>query len=147
MRRSPSSIGSSTASSWLRERRAPQHRLHAAAELAHRERLGDVVVRAELEAEHLVDLLGLRREHDDRHGAARADRAADVEAVHARQHHVEHDEVEVVLAQPVERLPAVERGNDVVALLAQRIGQELLDGLLVVHEQDAWGCGAQPSKL
>ena len=125
----------------LRERGAPQDGLHAAAELAHRERLRDVVVGAELEAEHLVGLLGLRGEHDDRHGAARADRAADVEAVHPRQHHVEHDEVEVVLAQPVERLPAVERRNDVVALLAQGIGQQLLDRQLVVDEQDARGRG------
>src|SRR5205085_8224151 len=54
-----------------------QHRLHAAAELAHRERLGDVVVCAELEAEHLVELLGLGREHDDWDRGARAELAAD----------------------------------------------------------------------
>ena len=123
----------------LRQRRAPQHGLHAAAELAHREGLGDVVVGAQLQAEHLVDLLGLGGEHDDRHGAARADLAADVEAVELGQHHVEHDEVEAVLAQPVERLAAVERGDDVVALLAQRVGEQLLHRQLVVHEQDP-GC-------
>ena len=42
-----------------RDRGAPQRGLHAAAELAHREGLGDVVVGAELEADDLVDLLGL----------------------------------------------------------------------------------------
>ena len=51
---------------------APQRGLHARAELAHRERLGDVVVGAELEPEHLVDLLRLGGEHDDRHGRALA---------------------------------------------------------------------------
>ena len=145
--RSPTSIGSSNCASACGERGAPQHGLHPARELADRERLGDVVVGAELEAEDLVGLLGLRGEHDDRHRAARADRAAHVEAVHPRQHHVEHDEVEVVLAQPVERLAPVERGDDVVALLAQRVGQKLLDGQLVVHEQDAWGSGAQPQGI
>ena len=64
--------------------RAAQRRLHAAAELAQRERLGDVVVGAELEAEDLVDLLGLGREHDDRHRRARAHAPADLEAVEAR---------------------------------------------------------------
>src|SRR5918994_93375 len=103
------------------ERGAPQHRLDAAAELAHRERLRDVVVGAELEAEDLVDLLGLGREHDDRHRAARADLAAHVEAVHLGHHHVEHDEVEGVLSQPVEGLAPIERRNDLVALLAQGI--------------------------
>ena len=123
----------------LRERGAPQHRLHPAAELAHRERLGDVVVGAELEAEHLVDLLGPRGEHDDRDRAARPDLAAHLEAVHPREHQVEHDQVEVVLAQAVERLLAVEGGHHVVALLAQRIGEQRLDRLLVVHEKDARG--------
>ena len=74
--------------------RAPQRRLHAGAELAQRERLGDVVVGAELEAEDLVDLLGLGREHDDRHRRARAQAPAHLEPVDAGHHHVEHDEVE-----------------------------------------------------
>ena len=126
----------------LRQRRAAQHRLHAAAELAHREGLSDVVVGAQLEAEHLVDLLGLRGEHDDRHRRARADLAADVEAVDLGHHHVEHHEVEVVLAQAFERLTAVERAHHVVALLAERVGQQLLNRELVVHEQDP-GCGGR----
>ena len=44
-----------------------QQRAHAAHELGDRERLGDVVVGAELEAEHAVDLGVARRQHDDRH--------------------------------------------------------------------------------
>ena len=128
--RSPSSIGSSKLLLGRRQRGAAQHGLDAAAELAHRERLGDVVVGAELEAEHLVDLLGLRGEHDDRHGAARADlRGRPRSRRTCGQHHVEHHQVEGVLAQPVERLLAVERRHDVVALLAQGIGQQLLDRL------------------
>ena len=51
----------------------------------------------------------------------------DREPVETREHHVEHDEVEVVLAQAVERLPAIEGEDDVVALLAEGIGQKLLD--------------------
>jgi hypothetical protein len=38
--------------------------------------------------------------------------------------------------QPVERLAPVERRHDVVALLAQRVGQQLLDRQLVVDEKD-----------
>ena len=55
----------------------------------------------------------------------------------ARQHQVEHDEVEGLLVEPVERLPSVGRLDDVVALLAQRIGEQRLDRLLIVHEQDS----------
>ena len=62
--------------------------------------------------------------------------AADLDPVELRQHDVEDDEVEALRGEPVERLAAVARGDDVVALLAQRIGQERLDRLLVVDEQD-----------
>ena len=46
---------------------APQHRPEPQHELADAERLRHVVVRAELEADHAVDLLALRREHHHRH--------------------------------------------------------------------------------
>ena len=119
---------------------APQRRLHARAELAHRERLGDVVVRAELEPEDLVDLLGLRGEHDDRHRLALGAQApADLEAVHPRQHHVEHDEIEDLLVEARERLAAVGRLDHLVAVPLQREGEKGLDRLLVVDEQDSGG--------
>ena len=46
---------------------APEHRAHPRDELARGERLGHVVVRAELETHHLVDLAVLRGQHDHRH--------------------------------------------------------------------------------
>jgi hypothetical protein len=121
---------------------APQRRLHARAELAHRERLGDVVVGAELEPEDLVDLLGLGREHDDRDRRAGPQAAAHLEAVHPGHHHVEHDEVEGLLGEAVQRLAAVGRLHDVVAVPLQRERQQRLDRLLVVDEQDARGSSA-----
>ena len=53
------------------------------------------------------------------------------------QHQVEHHEVERLLVEAVERLLAVGGLHDVVAVLAQRIGEQRLDRLLVVDEQDA----------
>src|SRR5436190_1465483 len=121
--------------------RPSQDRLHAAAQLAHRARLDDVVVGAELQAEHAVgDLFGFGSEHDDRDRALGADAPADLEAVELRQHHVEHHEVERLLADLVERLLAVERGYDVVTLAAECAVEELLNGLLVVDDEYAWRC-------
>ena len=66
----------------------------AAEQLAHREGLGDVVVGADLEPDDLVDLGVLGGQDDDRHGAARAHVAADVEAARPRHHDVEDQQVE-----------------------------------------------------
>ena len=63
---------------------AAQLRAHAADQLADRERLGHVVVGADLEPDDLVDLGVLGGQQDDRHRAAGADVAADVEAAAAR---------------------------------------------------------------
>src|SRR5262249_10580117 len=68
---------------------AAQLGAHAAEQLAYREGLGHVVVGADLEPDHLVDLGVLGGEDDDRHGAAGAHVAADVEAARPRHHDVE----------------------------------------------------------
>ena len=72
-------------------------------------------------------------------GRARAQAPADLEAVHPRQHHVEHDEVEGLLGEARERLAAVGRLHDLVAVALQRERQQRLDRLLVVDQQDARG--------
>src|SRR6478752_3879818 len=54
---------------------------HARAELPDRERLGDVVVGAELEADDLVELVVAGGQHDDRHRAPGAELLADLEPV------------------------------------------------------------------
>jgi hypothetical protein len=48
-------------------RLAPQHGVDARHELARVEGLGEVVVRAHLEADDAVHVVALRGEHDDRH--------------------------------------------------------------------------------
>ena len=115
-----------------RGRRASQQRPHSAPELADRERLRDVVVRAELEPDHLVELVVSRRQHHDRHGAARPEPLADLEPVEPRQHHVKHDKVDGLRGETGEGLVPVPRLDDAVSVALERIGQELLDGLLVV---------------
>jgi hypothetical protein len=116
---------------------AAQGRLDAAAELAHREGLGDVVVGADLQPADLVGLASLRGQHDDRHLAAGAELAADFDAVQLGQHQVEDDQVEAPLLEAPQRLPAVQRRGDVVAVLPQRVAEQRLNRLLVVDEEDA----------
>ena len=119
-----------------RRRRSPQQRPHATTELADRERLGDVVVGAELEPEHLVELVVAGGEHHDRHRAPRSQLLADLQPVDLRDHHVQHDQVDILGVETRERLVAVPRLDDPVSVAFERIREELLNRLLVVDEQD-----------
>ena len=65
-------------------------------ELAHAERLHDVIVGADLEADDAIDLLALRRTHDHGDVASAlgvAEPAADLGAREVGQHEIEHDHV------------------------------------------------------
>ena len=71
--------------------------------------------------------------------APRPQPLADLEPVELREHHVEHDEVDVLRVEAGERLLAVPRLDDAVPVAFERVREELLDGLLVVDEQDGRG--------
>ena len=71
---------------------AAHHGAHPGHQLPHPVRLGHVVVRADLQPNHSVDLLPAGRHHDHRRVGDRADAAAHVDPGQSGQHHVEqHD--------------------------------------------------------
>ena len=84
---------------------AAQHRLHPRDELGGRERLGEVVVGAELEAEHAVDLAVAGGEEDHRDRRRLAEPAAHLEPVDVGQADVEHDQSGPVVGDRLERRP------------------------------------------
>ena len=79
---------------------AAQKGAHAGDELAHAEGLRQVVVAADLEAHHLVELGVARGEEQHGHRGLRAQTAAQLVAVHAGQHDVEHEQVVGVSSWP-----------------------------------------------
>src|SRR5260370_27011608 len=92
-------------------------------ELREAERLGDIVVRAGVEADHRVHLIGTRREDQDRHRLAfGAQAAADFQAVKAWQAEIEHDQVDPAGQGGVQGAGAVSRDVHVVALAPERTG-------------------------
>ena len=71
---------------------AAEDALDAGDELARVERLRQVVVGADLEADDLVDVLVAGGQHQDRHVGGLADAPADLEPVDVGQHQVEDDQ-------------------------------------------------------
>ena len=71
---------------------------------------------------------------------------ADLEAVEPGQHEVEDDEIDRVLVELPQRFVAVPRLDDAVAVALERKGQELLDGFLVVDQEDGGGVRHEPRR-
>ena len=122
-------------------RRAPaQQRAHAREQLLALERLDQVVVGADVEPLDARIQRVARGEHEDRRVVLVAPQlAGDLDAVHAGQTEVEHDQVGEEGLGVVERLDAVVGELDVVALHPQRALQHLGDLLVVLDHEHADG--------
>jgi len=112
---------------------AAQHGVDARHQFARIERLGQVVVGAQFQTDDAVDLVALGGQHDDGEIPAflvlRAQAAANRQAVLARHHQVEHDEVvEFARQRPLEQLAQPD-----VVVDHQDLGGLGLRGVLV-HE-------------
>ncbi len=116
--------------------RAAEDRLHPRHQGPGIERLGDVVVGAQLEPDNRVHVVRPRREHQDRGLAAAPDLAADIEPILLRQHQVQDHEVRVVAQVERERIVTVARGDHGEALLLQVEAQKLHDVRLIVDHED-----------
>jgi hypothetical protein len=117
--------------------RAAEDGPHPGQQLADGEGLGHVVVGAQLEPDHLVDLLPARGEHDDGLVEALAAQGlADLQAAGPGQHDVEDDEVRLVLAGALQPRHAVGGGDDLVALELEVVLEPEHHVRLVFHHQD-----------
>src|SRR5262249_9118518 len=113
-----------------------QRRPHAREQLVHAERLGDVVVGAEIERRDLAGLVPAARQDRDRHAlVARAQGAQEVEALHVGQPEIENDQIRLLL-QELQRGLAVRRFQHLIALRGEAHAQQLANRGLVVDHQD-----------
>ena len=107
-------------------------------ELAHRERLGQVVVGAHSQSDDEVGLAGAGGEHQYRGRRMCLDAPADLEAVHPRKHQIEDHRIRIGAAMSVDRSrPRVGRDHR-EALRAKAVRDRLTDQWLVVDDQHRW---------
>ena len=93
--------------------------------------LGDVVVRADVQAQDLVAALALGREQDDGHVALFAQLRRRGDAVELGHHDVHQDQMDVVLLHDLQRLAPVARLKQAV-VPAGEIDLERVDNVLFV---------------
>ena len=117
-----------------------QEAFHARDELQVVDRLGEEIVGASFQAAHTVGRLVERSHHDDRdmHGLGIGFQPlTDLEAIHARHHDVEKDEVDLGASAEIETGKTV-GGCEHVEIFGQQAGfEQLYVGGNVVDDQNA----------
>ena len=116
-------------------RRPAQHGPDPRRELPRRERLGHVVIGAQLEPGDAIGFLASGGEHDHRNGRDGAEPAAELQAAQRGQHQVQDDQVRRVGQRPVEAHGAVVDPLDPVALTLQIAGHDLRDVRVVFDDR------------
>ncbi len=119
--------------------RPPQQRLDAADQLAHAERLHQVVVGAHFQPDHLVHLVRAGGEEDHRSARLASQLAQDLEAIDPGEADVEHDEVGRGVGEVRDRVLAGRLHADVVPLSLEGDLDAAGHGGLVLHDHDRAG--------
>jgi hypothetical protein len=115
---------------------APQQRPHAGEQLLIGERLDQVIVRTGVKPPDALVGAAERRQHQDRNLDGRAQAPADTDAVEIRQHHIEHDQVEWLVAGTTKCFHAIARHLDVVTFGGQDPPQRRGKPRIVLNHQD-----------
>ena len=117
-------------------RAASEHGANAGDELARAERLGHVVVRAELQPEERVELGVPRGQDDDRRRAGGADRPDHLQPLDLGEAEVEDDEVGLSSPDGLQRRRAVAGRQDREAGVLEVVARQLDDLGFVIDDED-----------
>ncbi len=118
---------------------APENRAQAGEELARLERLGQIVVGADLQADDAVCGIPARGEHQHRRVLFRAQLAAHLESVDVGQHQVEHQRVKRLMRKPLESGAASGLDRNAKPRLAEILGNHLGEPGIVFDQENALG--------
>src|ERR1035438_7595362 len=118
---------------------ALQNLLHAQDQLSRAKGLGDVVLRAQFQADDAVKLSRFGREHNDGNGGGggvATQHLAHLQPVDLGQHQVEHDQVWGGGAGLLDRLRAIGSGDDIKPRLLEVELQQFHRLRFIIHNED-----------
>lgn len=109
------------------------------------ERLGKVVIGAELQADHPVDLVSLGGQHDHRDVGAGTQLLADRDPVESGKHQVQQHDVVFPGQRPLKTVSAVWHDLDLGVLVAKILRRDLGQALIVLDQQDSHDRSVPPT--
>ena len=115
---------------------ASERGANASKQFSDGERLGDVIVCAEVETVDLIRNLVLGGEHDDGHAGGLTHASTDLHTIHLGQHDIEQDEIKVFFENAFERKTTVALGDGVEALMSELELNEAGNARLIFDDQN-----------
>lgn len=113
----------------------------AGEQFARRKCFGQIIVRADFEADDAVRLLAAAGEHEDRRVRGAAEFFEDLEAIHAREHDIEDDGVGSFAEGEFEAVGAGVGQGNVVAHRHEIFADEAAELAVVIDDEDAGAAG------
>jgi hypothetical protein len=107
-------------------------------------RFRHVIVGAQFEANHTIDLLTASRQHEDWYTSGRGllpKSTADLEAIHIRKHHVENDKVRQLFLNQLQSRATGGCSLNFEASVTQVVADQPDDVGIIIHDQDAFHAG------
>ena len=98
--------------------------------------LNNVIIRAQLQPQHLIKNLSLGGKHDDRCVGLMADLPADLVAVHARKHQIQQDQVGLEGAKDAEGFFAVVDDHAFKAFFCQVKRNEFCYIVIIIYDEN-----------
>ena len=123
----------------LRHAAAAQDGAHTGHQFTGRKRLGYVIITAQLERQHAVNLVLARGQEQHRRLGGRAQFAAHGQPVHFGQTDVQNDQIKPPRPPLCQPFGPVARGLGAVSGLLQRNAQHVTDLRIIVDDQNGFG--------
>ena len=112
----------------------------AGKQLTRVERLGNVVIRTEFEADDPVCLVAHGCEHDDWNIVLGTQPACNFETAFARKHEIQYDKLIMTVGPRFAGFAAITGCRDTKVVAFEELGQEFPDFAIVIHDQQVRQC-------
>ena len=115
---------------------AAQHRADTRQQFARVARLGQIIIRAQFQPDDPVNVAAHRAQHDHR-GRIAPKAAQCAEAILARHHHIEHDQIDFLCRKNGAHLKRVSRNRGGKTVPLQKFGDQRADTFVIIDDQNA----------
>ena len=105
-------------------------------DLAHAERLRNIIIRTDFQSQQTIQFIISCGKHKNRHRAFPAYPAADLPAIDFRKHEIKHKNTRCITMKSIQRCPSIQRRINSKVLLLKILLQNLQQFPIIIYQQN-----------